>query len=39
MKMQIEITAGVAGIVKEVHAVPGQQVEGGSLLVVLEPGA
>jgi len=37
MKMQVEITAGVAGILKELRAVEGQQVEGGSLLVVVEP--
>ncbi|MFF1274031.1 biotin carboxylase N-terminal domain-containing protein [Streptomyces marokkonensis] len=37
MKMQHRITAPVAGTLSTLHAVPGQQVEPGMLLAVVQP--
>jgi propionyl-CoA carboxylase alpha chain len=36
MKMQHEITAPVTGVVSTLRAAPGQQVEPGTLLAVVE---
>jgi biotin carboxyl carrier protein len=36
MKMENEIKAGLAGVVKAIHVAPGQAVEKGAPLVELE---
>jgi biotin carboxyl carrier protein len=37
MKMENVLCAEIAGSVKEVHAKPGDMVEPGKLLVLIEP--
>ncbi|MEJ2098123.1 MAG: acetyl-CoA carboxylase biotin carboxyl carrier protein subunit [Deltaproteobacteria bacterium] len=37
MKMEMPIAAPAAGTVKSVHCAPGDAVQGGDLLVVIEP--
>jgi biotin carboxyl carrier protein len=37
MKMQNELQAGADGIVREVRASEGENVEGGAELVILDP--
>jgi geranyl-CoA carboxylase alpha subunit len=39
MKMQLEIKATVAGVVREVRATPGQQAAAGAVLFEIEPNA
>jgi|DewCreStandDraft_2_1066082.scaffolds.fasta_scaffold00169_22 biotin carboxyl carrier protein len=36
MKMQMEIRASAAGVVRAVHVHPGQEVRGGQVLITLE---
>jgi biotin carboxyl carrier protein len=36
MKMEHSMTAGLDGVVKEINVAPGDQVQEGQILVVLE---
>ena len=36
MKMEMPIVAPVAGVIKEIKVVPGQEVEDGTILAIIE---